>query len=666
MKNKIEKKSNFTKAVKFENERQIQNIKTHSERKTKRDFLKKSIMGIAGLFLLSCLNKDISVSPDNIKGLTGLVSNVSIEVPAARSTTLISQSKIPQDINLKRMAQWSMNYLIRTPRKEFNYEPVFQCRLYGCPPIPSGQDPVVPCDTDVRLNLEWYYMREISGSSAGLEVEEAFHRRILDYVQKDGMVVTHPGCYNEGQTTRVWKKEEYVYHVWGATKILQALAEDYRRTGNNQSREIGRKIMLRLKRLAVYPSPGICYFPAGMGAVNQDGTPVPNGWNRQPAPLVEPLVNYYLATGDKESLEFAKACAEGIMTGAQPDGIRFKDDGDFGKGHGHATMHALWGIAHLGLVTGESRYIEFVRRSWNFYLGMGTGTGWFPAVKDWPGDETCCLSDMMSNAALIALAGYPEYFDYVERYMRNIISNRQFIMTTEFEANYRKINSDRSEKDIMKGLTILRNFQGAICSFSGLNQWENDLLGGTYYELAGCCVPSGMQAIYTTWLNVIERLGESKLGPEGVYVNMCLNRDSEWGHVISFFPEIGRLTVKARVKDTFFVRPPHWAPLHSVHAFVGTKQVPVEWSGSYVKFNDVNPGDELTITYPLIRFTHEVNGLWKAKPNLKVTYQWLGNMVVNVDPPPDKTPLFTGKPRILPVPDSLLSSGPISGLIPNN
>jgi hypothetical protein len=38
-----------------------------------------------------------------------------------------------------------------------------------------------------------------------------------------------------------------------------------------------------------------------------------------PAPLVEPLVNYYLATGDKESLAFAKAYAEGIMTGAQPD-----------------------------------------------------------------------------------------------------------------------------------------------------------------------------------------------------------------------------------------------------------------------------------------------------------------------------------------------------------
>ena len=584
-----------------------------------------------------------------IRGLTGKVYDIKNAVDAPLKIAELSAYLPQNDIDMVRMAQWSMNYLIRTPRKEFNYEPVFQCRLYGCPPTPAGQDPVVAADTDARMNWEWYYMRDISGSTAGLDVEKAFHQRLLDYVQDDGTVLTHPGAFNEGQTTRVWKKEEYVYHIWGATKILHAMAEDYRRTGNEQSKLMGRKIMLRLKRLAIYPSPDKCYFSAGMGGVKLDGTPDPNGWNKQPAPVVEPLVNFYLATHDKESLVFAKAYAEGIMAGSQPDGIRFKDNGDFGKGHGHATMHALWGIGHLGLVTGESRYIDFVKRAFDFYLGQGTGTGWFPAVKDHTTDETCCLSDMMSNAAMIALAGHPEYFDYVERYMRNIISNRQFISTPEFEANYRKINAMHSEEEIRSGLATLHKFQGAVLAYSGLNQWENDLLGGTYYELAGCCAPEGMRAIYTTWFNVITRQeNQSQIGPAGIYVNMCMNRESKWGRVVSFFPETGRMTVKAKMKDNFFLRPPHWAPRDSVRAFVGTAEVPVTWSGDYVRFNSVKPGDELTIAYPLIRFTHEVEGLWKAKPNLKLTYQWLGNMVVSVDPPPTKTPLFTGKPRLLP------------------
>ncbi len=60
--------------------------------------------------------------------------------------------------------------------------------------------------------------------------------------------------------------------------------------------------------------------------------------------------------------------------------------------------------------------------------------------------------------------------------------------------------------------------------------------------------PEGMRAIYTTWTNVIDRLPASKLGPAGVYVNLAFNRDSPWGRVVSFFPDAGRLTVKAAVE----------------------------------------------------------------------------------------------------------------------
>jgi hypothetical protein len=587
-----------------------------------------------------------------IRGITGKVSDVRIAAEAPQATSPLSSGAPSNDVDLKRMAQWAMNYLIRTPRRDLNYEPVFQCRFYGCPPIPKGHDPVVPCDTDARMNWEWYYMREISGSSAGKEVEAAFHRRMLAYVQEDGSVLAPPGAYNEGEVARVWKKEEYGYHVWGATKILLALSEDYRRTRNEESKATARRVMLRLKRLAKYPSPDRCYFAAGMGMVKQDGTPIPNSWNAQPAPLVEPLVNYYLATGDKEALDFAKAYSEGIMTGAQPGGIRFNADGSF-SGHGHATMHALWGIAHLGLVTHESRYVEFVRRASDYWLSQGTGTGWFPAAPGHGSDETCLVSDMMSCAAVIARAGHPEYFDYVERYLRNIVSNRQFVMTPAFETTYRRLNAGRSEEDIRNGLETLKKFQGAIASYSGLNQWENDLLGAEYWELAGCCVPEGMRAIYTSWSNVIDHLDASKLGPSGVYVNMCLSRESKWGRVVSFFPEVGRLTVKAGVKDAFFLRPPHWTPRDAVRAFVGGKPVPVKWSGSYVQFDNVALGDELTVTYPLVQFTHEVSGIWRVKPNLKVTYRWLGNMVASVEPPPTKTPLFLGRPRLLPTPPEL-------------
>ncbi len=114
-------------------------------------------------------------------------------------------------------------------------------------------------------------------------------------------------------------------------------------------------------------------------------------------------------------------------------------------------------------------------------------------------------------------------------------------------------------------------------------------------------------------------------------------------------PDAGRLTVKAAVRDTFFLRPPHWAPRDRVRAFVGTKSVPVRWSGAHVRF-DALPGDELTITYPLIAFTHRVDGLWKnSAPKLRMTFRWRGNMVTSADPAATLTPLFLGRPPILPI-----------------
>jgi hypothetical protein len=593
------------------------------------------------------MSQPLFTMQDQILGLTGSVSNVRVAVQA----TLTAPPASTGDLDLKHMAAWAMHYLINTPRPEFDYEPVFQCHPLLCPPVPAGHDVVVPCDTDARMNWEWYYMRDVSGSQAGRDVEAAFHRRMMGYVQPDGTVLAHVGCYNEGDINKVYTDADRVYHVWGATKILHALAEDYRRTGSVAARDTARKIMLRLKQLAVFTGPDTCYFPAGMGAVSQDGTPVSNSWNPNPAPVVEPLLNYYLATGDAEALTFARAYAEGIMSAAQPGGIHIGADGSFGGGHGHAVLHALWGIAHLGIVTGDARYTEFVKRSLDWVLSLGTGTGWLPAAPDWAANcnEMCMISDAMSNAALIARAGYPDYFDDVERFLRNYISNLQFIVTPEFEAYYRRLHPAAAERDIEQGLLSLRKFQGGIIGGSGLNAYENELLHAHGFEMFGCCAPEGMRAIYTAWTHTIQRLPASPLGPEGVYVNLCLNRDSEWGNVHSAFPAAGGFSVKARIRDTFYLRPPHWAPRAMVHCFRNGALTPAVWSGAYVRFDDVQDGDELALSYPLLQFTHVAGGQWqKVAPALKLTFEWRGNMVVSVDPPAQHTPLFIGHPRQLP------------------
>ncbi|MEP7359800.1 MAG: hypothetical protein ABI847_21290, partial [Anaerolineales bacterium] len=316
--------------------------------------------------------------------------------------------------------------------------------------------------------------------------------------------------------------------------------------------------------------------------------------------------------------------------------------------HSHATLHTLWGIADLGLATGETRYLEFARRSFDWMLGRGTGTGWFPAMPD-NCNETCCIADMISIAAVLGEAGHSEYYDYVERCLRNYISNLQFIVTPEFEDYYRRLNQSAGEEAIADGLAMLRRFQGGIIGGSGLNDFENELLGGVSgFEMFGCCAPEGMRAIYTAWLHTIARRPASRSAPAGVYVNLSLNRASDWGQVVSFMPEEGRLTVKAGVTDTFFLRPPGWVTSQQVNAFINGEAITVDWQDGYVRFLGQR-GDELTLTYPLIRFSQQVSGLWKdCRPDLSITFHWLGNMVLSAAPAPAHTPLFLGKPRSLP------------------
>jgi len=590
-----------------------------------------------------------------ILGITGTVRDATFVPRSAAAPAPRPAAQRTPDVDLKRMAEWSLHYLINTPRPHLGYEPVFQCHPLKCPPVPDGHDVVVPCDTDARMEWEWYYMREISGSDAGRDVERAFHRRMRAYVERDGTVLAPPGCYNEADIHARFERSDYVYHVWGATKILHSLALEYLLSGDADTKATARAVMERLRGLARWETRDgteACWLPGGMTAVKPDGSLLDSGWRKHPAPIVEPLLTYYRATGDQDGLAFAHAYAEGIVKGLQPDGIRVKADGRFDEplGHSHATMHALWGVNHLGVLTGERRYVDFARRAWNWMLSRGTGTGWFPAMPD-SCNETCCVSDMISNAALFGHAGDAEHFDYVERYLRNYIDTLQFVITPEFEDYYREINAGTDPGAIAGGLRQLRKFQGGIIGGSGLNDYENDLLGNVSgFEMFGCCAPEGMRAIHTAWAHTIEQRHGSPWGPDGIYVNMSLSRESPWGDVCSFFPDHGRITVKPKVDDVFYLRPPHWAPRERVSAFTGTRPIAPRWSGDYVRF-EARAGVEITITYPLVRFHHQVRGLWPdTAPGLSMSFEWLGNMVTGASPPPEKTALFTGTPRGLPAP----------------
>jgi hypothetical protein len=91
----------------------------------------------------------------NVSGVTGELSSIRYRgISATETVPLLAQSAKPRDVNLPAMADKAMNYLTHNPRKELDYEPVFQIKPLACPPAPLGHDPIVPGDTDCRMDWE--------------------------------------------------------------------------------------------------------------------------------------------------------------------------------------------------------------------------------------------------------------------------------------------------------------------------------------------------------------------------------------------------------------------------------------------------------------------------------------------------------------------------------
>ena len=573
-------------------------------------------------------------------GLPGIISDVSVH-PVAEPKPL-PKGAVSPDADLTLMAAWALRHLSRNPRPALDYEPVFQIWPMAVPPTPEGHDPIVPGDTDCRMDWEFIYMREMSGSREGLEVEKGLRRRILGYVEKDNLAWRTPGARMEGAVYRGEKvPEKKEAAPWTTSKIIRSLSETYARTGDAGSRELARNMFLALRKLATWDT-GRAYYE---GKGWRDGKWIVKAG--RPTPAIEQLVRYWEATGDQEALEFAIALAEGLI--ASPELIhdvtsraRVEPTGEF-KGHMHSTLHSIWGVAHLGVVTGKPRYVDWAKKAYDYASRFGTGTGWISAVvlpeRVRLYSETCATSDMVSLASWIGKAGFPDYWDHVERTFRNYIRPFQFFVTPEYEAMYRKLNRDKPEEQVEAGLARMRDLQGGFIGGPAPNDRINWMRSpqrcGPYatpygcIAMFGCCLAEGMRALYTTWSNIVTA------EQNGIFVNLSLNRDSEWAQVISSLPEQGRIDVVAKKAGNYFLRPPSWAPRNQVRVARSGRELQAEWEGparAYVIVKDVKPGEVLTLVYPLVSWKQAGVGNWPTKPDLKFTIFWKGNAVMDMDP----------------------------------
>jgi hypothetical protein len=616
------------------------------------------------LFLICALTISVSYAQTrrdpwyfHPSGLPGTISDVVVHVSTEPKP--LPKDFVSPDVDLTLMAGWALRHLSLNPRPALNYEPVFFIRPMHVPPTPEGHDPIVPGDTDCRMDWEFMYMRRICGSNYGALVQKGLRARVLGYLGEDGLAWVPPGHYMEGEVYQGTKVgPEKVASTWATAKILLSLSETYGSTQDEPTRCTARKVFLGLKGLAEWDS-GRAYYPGGSGAW-RDGK-----WVKPQVPTVavEPLVRYWEASHDEEALPFARAVCDGLLADAEllpKQGARILPTGEF-HGHMHSTLHGVWGVAHLGAVTGDLHYVEWSKRVYDYSSQFATGTGWVSAALGNDSvrnlSETCATSDMISIASWLAKAGFPEYWDHVERALRNYIRPFQFFATPEYEAIYRKLNKDKSEEQVRSGLARMRELQGGFwggpAPNDGINWVASPQQCGPYQTpygcagMFGCCQAEGMRGLYTVWSNIVTA------NKDGVFVNLSLNRDSDWAKVIASLPERGRIDVVVKKPGDFFLRPPAWAPRSLVRVARSGREVAPKWGGpalAYLIVKNAKPGEVLTLVYPLVAWIQTVS-IWPSKPDLNLTIRWNGNVVADMEPKGKGLPInFSSMPPVPPLP----------------
>ena len=402
------------------------------------------------------------------------------------------------------------------------------------------------------------------------------------------------------------------------------LVGSYLRDRDPADLDRARQLILGLRSLASWDG-GRAYYPGGMGGW-RDGKWLFTGCSNLYPCILDPIVGYLEARPDKEIMDFAVAFAEGMIAGLQENlgPNRILDDGSFGGINSHLHMRAVYGVARLGALTKNTRYLDWARKVYGWLITQGTDWGWFPESPGTPNSETCATGDMVALAACLARAGYSRYWDDVERFVRNYCREAQFVPTPEYEALYRSIHTDASKS--AAGLRLAGDFKGGFVARLA----PNSLTIGNIMSMMGCCPPEAMRALAVAWRNVVTE------NADGVFVNLGFDRDAAQARVVSGAPSTGRLTVIARKAATYYVRPPAWAARDEVRAFRGGHRVRTVWKGEYIVFDGVRSDEQLTVGWPLIGFKQTVTA-----GGAKFTYDWLGNTVVGVDPPGKGLPLFT-------------------------
>ena len=551
--------------------------------------------------------------------------------------------QVPDTLDLAERARLAVHGLTSCVDPQADYECYFFVRMHGNRPI---MEHAVDDDCQTSMHTLLPSMRLMSGSLENMHVEQRWLEVVLQQQGPDGLMYCpvkgrpwiRPAGMGQQSTGQFdeFKGDQYTGPLNNSSS-LWLLVSYYRLTGSEIFKDAGRRLVDGMAEQAVRRG-GMAFYPKGLYGLGEKSDPSapypPPEKNAILGSVIGSLQAYHAATGYLP----AKTLADEFAAFLRSHGKLVDADGRWEGTRRHLVFNASVVSAALGtaLANGDQESIEWCRKSFEIGKAASCGemlTGWFPEYAQPAGmtGEACAVCFMIDLALNFSTAGVADYWDDVDRWVRNHFAECQLTdskwMYTKFADQPAKPFDSVVATDDAVGERSL----GCFSSWPAFNDYfGREGHADPYRQIfMHCCLISGCGTLHHVWNNILTP------DAERLKVNLLLNRASPWADVDSYIPYEGRIDVRLKRQTDLSIRIPSWVKPQETRCEVNGCRRELSWEGRYARVGKVAPNDTVTLSFPILERSTPVEVQGK-----KYTLLRKGNEVVGIDPPGKYSPLY--------------------------
>ena len=545
------------------------------------------------------------------------------------------EAEVPDTLDLANRASLAVSSLAQLVNPEMEYVDYIRLRLYTDPPIMYQSDYQTVCAVKIVEALP--LLRTMSGSQFRDDIDVGAMGQFASQIGEDGLYYARHVRYPErdrpfprlGPHFYPMAQEDFA-EVQAQGRFVRAMAIWHQMDGDPLWLERMGGIARGLRKIAIDRGE-YAFFPDGM--IGEAFSYPRSGWQfvREPrgertgeegsmfdaygAPL-EGLARWYGMSGDDRALRLADKLVSFVL---KPRFWQDVEHAQFGREahlHGHGKL--MRGLLEYARVTGKEWLKDLVRFGYEHARTLG-----IPRIGCliWT-TEACAGADMLALAAKLSTYGVGDYWDDVDAYIRNQMSEQQLIRRDLLEQVVGK--GPRWEPDPPQVISD-RVLERAIGSFT-----TNASPTRIYAAWTICCPANGAQALYYAWESIVRHQDGA------AQVNLLLNRASPWLDIDSYLPYEGKVMIRNKTARKLSVRIPRWVDQRALQSSLNGEVVSPDWLGRYAVLDGLKPGDLVTMEFPVAEetATFRIEGSierfrWESK---EYTCSFKGSTLIDISP----------------------------------